>query len=47
MHLKNFKFYLIFAVHKQKSGTTNATNEQVHKQTPLTSIKTKISQYTK
>ena len=47
MHLKNLKFYLIFAVHKQISGRTRATNEQVHQQAPLTSFKTKISQYTK
>ena len=45
MHLKNFKFYLIFAVRKQTSGTTRATNEQVHQQGSLTW--TKLSQYTK
>ena len=45
MHLKNFNLYLIFAVHKQISGTTRATNEQLHQQAPLTSFKTKISQY--
>ena len=45
MHLKNFKFYLTFAVRKQISGTTRATNKQVHQQAPLTSFKTKISQY--
>ena len=47
MHLKNLKFYLIFAVHKQISGKTRATIKQVHQQAPLTSFKTKTSQYTK
>ena len=47
MHFKNFKFYLIFAVRKQISGKTSATNKQVHQQAPLASFKTKISQYTK
>ena len=44
---QKFKFYLIFAVRKQISGTTRATNKQVHQQAPLTSFKAKITQHTK
>ena len=30
MHLKNFKFFLVFAGQKQFSGTRRATSEQMH-----------------
>ena len=47
LHLKKFKFYLIFTSQKNNSGTPRGTNEQVHQQVPLTSFKTQFLQFTK
>ena len=47
MHLKKFKFYVIFAVQKHISDTRRSINEQVHQQAPETSFKTQFLQFTK
>ena len=44
---KNPSFFLVTAGQKHKSGTSRATNKQVHWKAPVTSFEAQLLQYTK